>query len=204
MGKRKRNQIDGQWNARKIEMMESPAYRVLSRAARMVLDRVCIELAHHGGNDNGKLPVTYEQLVEYGVDRQAIAPAIRELVALGFIEVTVKGRHSAGDSRWPNLFRITWVNCNSTAAPTHEWRRIETMEEARAIAQAARAAKDERAVRKSTTATGKNKTHGGETHPVTGGETHTVKAGSHGGETHPTALGGETHPTSISRVKVLH
>jgi hypothetical protein len=53
---RKRNQIDGQFNARLIEMMESPAYRALSLSAHRVLDRISIELAHHGGNDNGKCP----------------------------------------------------------------------------------------------------------------------------------------------------
>ena len=145
---RKRNQIDGQWNARTIGMMESPAYRVLSLSAHRVLDRVCIELAHHGGNDNGKLPVTYYQFVEYGIDRQAIAPAIRELVALGFTEVTRQGKPSASEYRFPTLFRLTWVNCKSTPAPTHEWRRFKTMEDAYSAAQAARKAKDERVVRK--------------------------------------------------------
>jgi hypothetical protein len=201
MSRRKRNQIDGQFNARLIEMMESPAYCVLSRAARMVLDRICIELAHHGGNDNGKLPVTYEQFVEYGVDRKAIPAAIRELVALGFIEVTVKGRHSAGDARCPNMFRLTCVNCKSTPNPTHEWRRIKTMEEARAIAQEARAAKDKRAVRKSKTAALKNKTHGVENTPVPGVENGPWEAGFHGVENTPTGHGVENTPTSISRVK---
>ena len=102
MAPRKRNQIDGQFNARLIEMMASPAYRVLSLSAHRVLDRISVELAHHGGNDNGKLPVTYEHFMEYGIDRQAIAPAIRELEALGFIEVTQRGRPSAGEFRWPN------------------------------------------------------------------------------------------------------
>jgi hypothetical protein len=69
---KKNNAIDGQWNARTIDMMESPAYRVLSVSAHRVLDRVCIELAHHGGNDNGKLPVTYQDFMAYGIDRQAI------------------------------------------------------------------------------------------------------------------------------------
>jgi hypothetical protein len=201
MSRRKRNQIDGQFNARLIEMMESPAYRVLSLSARRVLDRICIELAHHGGNDNGKLPVTYEQFMEYGIDRHTIAPALRELVALGFIEITVKGRHSAGDVRWPNLFRLTCVNCKSTPNPSHEWRRIKTMGEARAIAQVARAAKDARVVQKAKTASRKNRTHGGETPTVTVGETHPREADSHGGETPTTSLGGEIHPTSISRVK---
>ncbi|MGY8705116.1 hypothetical protein RAD16_05155 [Bradyrhizobium sp. 18BD] len=140
MSRRKRNQIDGQFNARTIEMMESPAYRALSLSGHRVLDRICIELAHHGGNDNGALPVTYDQFMEYGIHRHAIAPAIRELEALGFIEVTMRGRPSAGDHRWPNLFRLTWVNCKSTPRPSHEWRQIATSEEAELRARAARIA----------------------------------------------------------------
>ena len=35
-------------------MMASPAFRVLSLSARRVLDRLEIELAHHGGQDNGE------------------------------------------------------------------------------------------------------------------------------------------------------
>jgi hypothetical protein len=71
--------LDGQFNARLIEMMESPAYRVLSLSARRVLDRIKIELAQHGGNDNGKLPVTYEHFIEYGVHRHAVAAVLQEL-----------------------------------------------------------------------------------------------------------------------------
>jgi hypothetical protein len=96
-------QLAGEAAARRGELAAgarpSPPYRVLSLSARRVLDRISIELAHHGGNDNGKLPVTYEQFVEYGIDRQAIAPAIRELVALGFIEVTRQGKASASEYR---------------------------------------------------------------------------------------------------------
>jgi hypothetical protein len=68
---RKRNQIVGQFAPRPIEMLESPAYKVLSRAAHQVLARIEIEHAHHGGTDNGHLPVTYEQFVEYGLHRKA-------------------------------------------------------------------------------------------------------------------------------------
>jgi hypothetical protein len=144
MAPRKRNQIDGQFNARLIEMMESPAYRVLSLSARRVLDRIAIELAHHGGNDNGKLPVTYEQFMEYGVHRHAVAPAIRELEALGFVEVTQRGRPSAGEFRLPNLFRLTCVNCKSTPNPTHEWRRVLDMKAAEALARVARLTKKQK------------------------------------------------------------
>jgi len=119
-------------------MLESPAYRVLSLAARRVLDRLAIELAAHGGNDHDKLPVTFNQFRDYGIDRGAIAPATRELIALGFIEVTVQGRASAGSCRWPNAFSLPWVNCKSNPYPTCPWRRITTMEDATKIARMAR------------------------------------------------------------------
>src|SRR5271166_857729 len=103
-----RNKITEQFSARLIEMLESPAYRVLSQAAHRALSRIEIELAHHGGNDNGKLPVTFDDFVKYGVARKTIGPAIAELVALGFIEITFKGRKALGASyRRPNLFLLT-------------------------------------------------------------------------------------------------
>jgi hypothetical protein len=43
--------IAGQFSARTITMLESPAYRVLSRAAHQVLTRIEIEHAHHGGKE---------------------------------------------------------------------------------------------------------------------------------------------------------
>jgi hypothetical protein len=76
--------------------------------------------------------------MEHEIDRHAVSPAIRELEALGFIEVTQRGRLSAGEFRLPNLFRITWVNCKSTPILSNEWRRVLDMESADALARAAR------------------------------------------------------------------
>jgi DNA-binding transcriptional MocR family regulator len=180
---KKRNQLDGQFNARLIEMLESPAYRALSLSAHRVMDRISIELAHHGGNDNGKLPVTYEQFMEYGIDRHAVAPALRELEALGFIEVTQRGRPSAGEFRLPNLFRITWVNCKSMPTPSHEWRRVPDTETAEALAKAAR----------------KQKSNGGNPHCASGGNPH-HDAKFPMGKTPTTVPVLESAPTSISRV----
>jgi hypothetical protein len=183
VARRKINKIDGQFNARLIEMMESPAYRVLSLTAHRVLDRVCIELAQHGGNDNGKLPVTYEHFVEYGIHRHAIAPAIRELQALGFLVVTQHGRPSAGEFRVPNLFLIPWINCRSTPNPTHDWRRIPDIETADTIARAAR----------------KQKSSDGNRHCASDGNRH-CNGKSPVPETVTTALVSETITTSISPV----
>jgi hypothetical protein len=185
---RKRNQIDGQFNARLIELMESPAYRVLSLSARRVLDRIMIELAHHGGNDNGKLPVTYEHFIEYGIDRHAVAPAIRGLEALGFIEVTQRGRPSAGEFRLPNLFRLTCVNCKSTPNPTHEWRRVPDVEAAELLARAARRSKAKKQI-----------SSVGNPHCADGGNPH-CNGQSPMGKIPTTVLGLKTPTTSISRV----
>jgi hypothetical protein len=133
----RRNKIDGPFAPRLIKMLKSPAYRALSQSAHRILSRIEIELYQHGGEDNGKLVVTYDHFVEYGVDRDSIAPAIRELVALGFIEVTEQGRAGAGSWHEPNRFRLTYRPVGN-ARPTHEWEHIETREQSAAIARAAR------------------------------------------------------------------
>jgi len=136
-GRRRRTSIDGQFAGREIKMLESYPFRALSLSARRVLDRLEIELAHHGGVDNGQLPVTFDDFQRYGIDRHAIAPAIRELVALGFVEVTEHGRAGNAEWRTPNRFRLTYKHTNS-AGPTHEWKRIQTTERASEKAKEAR------------------------------------------------------------------
>jgi hypothetical protein len=190
MPPRHRNRFDAAFNGRLIEMMESPAYRVLSLSAHRVLDRICIELGHHGGADNGKLPVTYEHFEEYGIDRHAVAPAIRELEALGFIEVTQHGKPSAGEFRLPNLFRVPWAVCHSNT-PTHKWKRIPDIETAELWARAARKAK---------TGTKKQKSSGGNHHCASGGNPHR-NGHSPVGKPPTTIQVGETHTTSISPVR---
>jgi hypothetical protein len=135
----RRTEIGEQFAPHTIRMLRSPAWQVLSLSARRLLDRVEIEMADHGGTDNGKLPTTYDDFQRYGIHRHAIGPAIREVVALGFLEVTEKGR--AGNAEWrkPNLFRLTYRNTPNNG-PTDEWSRIKSDEQAKAIARAARRA----------------------------------------------------------------
>jgi hypothetical protein len=137
---KRRNSINGQFAARLIEMLESPAYRVLSRSGHMALARIEIELAHHGGNDNGRLPVTTEDFVQYGMHRTSVAPAIREAEALGFIRITERGHGGNAEYRSPNRFYLTYARGRDSNRhpPTDEWRRIKTFEEANQIARAAR------------------------------------------------------------------
>jgi hypothetical protein len=143
---KRRNKIDGQWSARPIEMLESPAWRALSLSAHRVIDRISIELAHHGGTDNGQLPVTKQDFIDYGISHNQVAAAIREAEALGFIRVTEHGRAGNSEYRQPSKFFLTFANSKSSQNPTHDWRKIKTIEGAEALAAAAREAKSPTAV----------------------------------------------------------
>jgi hypothetical protein len=131
-----------QWCARPLDLLESPAYQVLSRGAHQVMSRIEIELRHHGGRDNGKLPCTFDDFIRYGVHRNAIAPAIRELEAIGIIRA-VHGRAGNAEFRIPNRFFLTYANerDGKKSPPPNDWRKIRTIEEADLLVRAARAAK---------------------------------------------------------------
>ncbi len=154
--RKRRTRIEGQFAPRTIEMLRSPALAVASLSARRVLDRLEIELADHGGTENGRLPVTYDDFCRFGLNRHAVGPAIRELVALGFVEVTERG--GAGNSvyRRPNLFRLCYRH-SDFAPPTDEWRRIETLEAAKLAARQARSNKGRPRAKKRNSGAGKRR-----------------------------------------------
>src|SRR5262249_15723448 len=90
-----------------------------SLSGHRILARVEIELAKHGGNENGKLPVTYEHFIEYGIHKDSVAPAIPECEALGFLEVTERGQAGNRRFRAPSLDPL----CNLTLPPRAPARR---------------------------------------------------------------------------------
>ncbi len=138
-GHRRRNRIAGHFSAVQIETLESPAWQVLSLSGRRVLDRVRIELGRHAGHECSRLCVTYDDFERYGIHRHSIAPAIREVVALGFLRITRQGRAGNAEFRQPTYYQLTFINNTDGEPLTHEWRRFGSVEEARAAAQAARA-----------------------------------------------------------------
>jgi hypothetical protein len=134
-----RKTIPGQFAPRLVEMLESPAWRVLSLSAHRLLDRLDIEHRCHGGRDNGKLIVTFEQFCGYGMDRHAVARAIRETVALGFVEITRRGCAGNADQRQASQYRLTYQPAEGVPGyGSNEWRTITTVEEANRIAVEAR------------------------------------------------------------------
>jgi hypothetical protein len=129
-----------QWSWWTIEMMESPAYRALNLSEHRLIARIRIEHAHHGGRDNGKLPVTNRDFHEYGIRFSSIAPSIRAAEALGWIRVTQQGVASSEEEfRIPTHFALTHLETDDEARTvTNDWRKIKTIEEAEDIAKAAR------------------------------------------------------------------
>jgi hypothetical protein len=136
--RRRRTKIEGQFAWRLVEMLNSPAFRVLSLSAHRVLTRLEIELGKHGGTENGRLPCTYDDFVDFGIHRHAIAPAIREVIALGFVEITEHGRAGNAEYRSPNKFRLTYRHTSDGAEPTNNWRRIKEFDHALVLAEEAR------------------------------------------------------------------
>ena len=187
------NQIGGQFAPRLVEMLCSPAYRVLSLSGHRIIARVEIEFARHAGegalrgNENGKLPIPYADFIAYGVHHNAIASAIREVVALGFVEITEQGRAGNAEYRSASMYRLTYRHTRH-AEPTHDWRRIKGLEEAESIAAAARSQKSKK----------QNPTPGKRTvsPPVSGCETRQVPPPEIG----CTGLPPKTGALSISRV----
>lgn len=120
-------------------MLNSPAWRELSRGARQVLDRLIVENCDHAGVENGRLICPHKDFKKYGIDGHAISPAIRELEALGFIRVKSGGAGN-GDFHQPNIYSLTFIWTEDGAA-TNDWKSINSESEARAKARSARDAK---------------------------------------------------------------
>jgi hypothetical protein len=139
-GRRRRNTIKGAFSGRTVEMLNSPAWRVLSLAAHRVIDRVAIAVRYHGGHQKAGVPVTYQQFIDYGIgDRNAVAPAIREAAALGFLVIVHKGRAGIAEYREPSRYQLTFEHHTDVEPEHFRWRKIRELEQAQAIKAQARA-----------------------------------------------------------------
>ena len=136
-GKQGKLRFAGSWVSHRLTMKESAAWRALPDNARRLLDRLELEHMRHGGSQNGALVCTYDHCAEAGIRRASVALAIRQAVALGFLQITQAGYRTAAEFRAPNLFRLTYVYGRvRNPEPTDEWEAIETDEQAtRALAQ---------------------------------------------------------------------
>jgi hypothetical protein len=142
---KKRAAFDGPFIGHTLEFRRSAAWRALPDRARRVLDRIELEYLEHAGFNNGELICTYSDFVEAGLCRSRIALAIRQCVALGFLEAR-PGKRAIAKYRNPSLYRLTYqltrVTGKDSIQPTHEWRRIKTDEDAVAALERAAKARD--------------------------------------------------------------
>ncbi len=120
------------------EMMELEAWRALTLPARKVIDRVVIEHFAHGGTQNGQLVVTYDDFVGYGLSsRRITAQAIRIAVALGFLDIAMRGVRAFGSARRPSRYGLTWLPRSDRTPASNRWRSIVTKEDARRLVASA-------------------------------------------------------------------
>jgi hypothetical protein len=123
--------------------LDSVAFWALKPIEVRILHVIEIEHMRHGGKENGNLTVTRRQFEKRGIPKDAIAPGLRALAAMGFIEFTQHGAAGVGDLAQAHQFRLTYVQPN----PTDEWRGHHDPIRANAVATAARANCDTRARR---------------------------------------------------------
>lgn len=135
----KKNHIAGPFVAHSLEMRTSIAWRFLPMNARRVVDLLEVEHMNQGGAENGKLKQTHKDLERGGVPRKAVTLSIRQTEALGFVECTFRAQPSIAEFRRCNEYRLTFLSGRGEKAPaaTHDWRRIQTEEQAKAALLAA-------------------------------------------------------------------
>jgi hypothetical protein len=123
--------IEGPYVMLTRELLESPAWGVLTLVDRRILDRLCIEHMAHAGTENGNLKCTFTNIEEYGIRRFSIARSIRRLEALGLIRVVERGGITRADFKFPSIYQLTFIQGNIPA--TNEWIQIGSIETAKQI-----------------------------------------------------------------------
>ena len=135
---RRRNITASQFSSRPVDLLRSPALRVLSAHEHLALARIELELRQHGGHGNGQLIVTTQQFIEYGIERRQIPGALRALEALAIVVITERGLGGNAEHRRPNRFLLNYL-CGAVDAHdqvTNSWKRFQTLGEAEKVAAA--------------------------------------------------------------------
>lgn len=118
----------GGWMAITRDFLEAPAYRTLSVNARKCLDRLIIEHIGHARLENGRLIVTHEQFIDYGVTGEYVGDALDELAYKGLIKAE-RGKAGNGTAH-PTVFTLTFDGTHDGGKASNEWKKF-TMAEAR-------------------------------------------------------------------------
>ena len=120
--KHNQGKIEGPFITHTKELLASPAWGILTRVDRKILDRLEIEHMNHAGTENGNLTCTYSDFEAFGIRRPSIANSLLRLESLGLIEIVERGRITRSEFKHPSIYRLTYVLGNIPA--TNEWRLI--------------------------------------------------------------------------------
>jgi hypothetical protein len=125
------------------EMLASPAWKAMNRSQRRLVERVMIEHMNHAGTENGNLIVTYTDFREHGIRDKSVRTDIAIAEALGWIEITVKGKASFEDQHYPSRYALTWLPQPSRSRlASNRWREIKTDDAARLVVKDALARRE--------------------------------------------------------------
>ncbi|WP_336067224.1 hypothetical protein [Nitratireductor rhodophyticola] len=140
MSSRKPWQITGAYVARRLDMLQSPAWRYAPRPMKALLEELEIEHLRHRGAANGELARSYTQFVEAGFKRNTVSEMIRVAEALGFLRVNRNSGIGPRDLRDAHLYTLTYLPTGvaRNIAPTDDWKRIKSKEAALRIIENAR------------------------------------------------------------------
>ena len=130
-------------------VLNSFAWRAASLSCHRFIWRLCEEHLAQGGRENGNLITTYDDLIEYGIrSRTRIAQAQREAVALGLVILGKRGRGGNAENREAHRWGLAFIKITGRRGSYTDtgWKRFASLEEAEAVANKARAAKDTHAV----------------------------------------------------------
>lgn len=107
------------WAFMALSLMESDAFRSLSINARRALDRLVVEHFNHNRIENGNLRVSARQFHEWGVTKDCLTAAVRELEEKGLL-VTERGE-AKGVLMPPFIYRLTFY-ATMDSQPSNDWR----------------------------------------------------------------------------------
>ena len=171
--KSERNRLEAPFAPFPCEMIESAAFRSLSGSALKILFHLTTVWARSGGivaNTNGRLVATYERFHRFwGMDLHTAAAAMRQLIALGFIE-RKSGSSGNADEFEPSTYRLTFLPAEGISGTgSNEWKRIAPEDAKRVASEAQNTPGDgPRRVRRVTDVTDKSKNPVGVCHRFQG------------------------------------
>ncbi len=120
----------GQFIIHKRELLSSFSWRSMSVNCFRLINLLELTYLSTGGEENGHLMATYNQMVKYGIRRNAIKQTIKEAKQLGLIKV--KTSETIGKfGKYTQEFTLTYLpqsivdnGKKSYIMPTNEWKKI--------------------------------------------------------------------------------